>query len=403
MTVNLRINSPLLLEYCSMSVAPGQSRFGKPIGLHIVFLVLTPLLVAILVPWWVFVYGITWQEISGMVALWIVSGMGITVGYHRLFAHCSFKVSPFLRWIAAICGGAAWQGSALQWSSGHRYHHNKVDTDLDPYNAKRGFWWSHMGWIMFEGVHGYEFKNVPDLKKDPVCVWQHKYYLPSSIAFNLGIPALLGWWTGNFWGMMLFAGLVRVVLVHHFTFFINSLAHIMGSQPWSEANTSRDNWLISLFTFGEGYHNYHHAFAGDYRNGPKAYNFDPSKWLIWILAKLGLAYDLRRIADDVVLRRQFDESLMQLDLSSGISDTTIAQDFQLGLDSLQQRIEQVLVDLRDSRQRFSDILDAYHLGEEGVSRKHVRSRRKLFRQTRRKAKRMLREWESVLRGYKAAA
>jgi len=376
---------------------------GKPIRLHIAFLLITPLAAAILVPWWAMTHGITWTEISAMMALWIVTGMGITVGYHRMFAHCSFKVPAPLRFFAAIFGGAAWQGSAMQWSSGHRYHHNKVDTDLDPYNAKRGFWWSHMGWVMFEGAHGDKFENTPDLKKDPICVWQHKYYMHSSVAFNLAVPALLGWWLNDFWGIMLFAGLTRVVFVHHFTFFINSLAHIFGTQPWGEANTSRDNWFLSLLTFGEGYHNYHHAFAGDYRNGPKAHNFDPSKWVIWVLAKLGLASDLRRVADDVILRRQFDESLGQLSLSNTDDDTTLAEDFRSGLDQLKQRIEQSLVELRDARKHFVEALTDYRKGKMGISRKQVKLKKQSFKETRRQAKRMLREWENALHGLKAAA
>jgi stearoyl-CoA desaturase (delta-9 desaturase) len=152
-----------------------------------------------------------------------------------------------------------------------------------------------------------DFSNVGDLLRDPICKWQHDHYYKITILFNLGVPILLGLLFGDVWGMLLFAGLVRVVLVHHFTFSINSFAHIFGSQSWSKDNSSRDSWTLSLFTFGEGYHNYHHAFETDYRNGPRWYNFDPSKWLVWCLSRVGLTRDMRRTPTDVILRRRFEE------------------------------------------------------------------------------------------------
>lgn len=107
--------------------------------------------------------------------------------------------------------------------------------------------------------------------------------------------------------MIVIAGFLRVVVVQHFTFCINSLAHLWGSQPWSSANTSKDNWALSLLTLGEGYHNYHHSFESDYRNGVRWYAYDPSKWLIWLLSKLGMSHDLKRTPEDLVLRKRFEE------------------------------------------------------------------------------------------------
>ena len=200
---------------------PNPNR-GQAIWLHIVFLCITPLLAVVLVPWWAFTHGITSTEIIAMVSLWGISGLGITVGYHRLFSHRSFEAPAIVRFVAAILGGAAWQGSVIRWSSGHRHHHTKVDTDLDPYNAKRGFWWSHMGWIFFRNGIDESFENAPDLKEDPICRWQHRWYMPLSIGFNFGVPIIIGIITNDIWGMLLFAGLVKVVLLHHCTFFINS-------------------------------------------------------------------------------------------------------------------------------------------------------------------------------------
>jgi stearoyl-CoA desaturase (delta-9 desaturase) len=162
-----------------------------------------------------------------------------------------------------------------------------------------------MGWIMVE-KQANDFSNVGDLMRDPICKWQHDHYYKITIPFNLGVPILLGLLFGDVWGMLLFAGLVRVVMVHHITFSINSFAHIFGSQSWSKDNSARDSWALSLFTFGEGYHNYHHAFETDYRNGPRWYNFDPSKWLVWCLSRVGLTRDMRRTPTDVILRRKFE-------------------------------------------------------------------------------------------------
>ena len=362
---------------------PNPNR-GKPIWLHILFLTLTPLAMAILVPWWAMTHGITGAEILVMFLLWGISGLGITVGYHRLFSHRSFEAPAIIRLLSAILGGAAWQGSVIRWSSGHRHHHGKVDTDGDPYNAKRGFWWSHVGWIFFKNSIDDDFENVPDLKKDAICRWQHRWYMPLSTGFNLGVPALIGWFTGDLWGMLLFGCLVKVVLLHHCTFFINSLAHISGSQPWSIANTSKDNWLLSFFTFGEGYHNYHHAYGADYRNGPKAYNFDPGKWLIWCLQWLGLASHLKRVGHDVIYRRRFTESLDRF--SPLPSMASLREKLEYSLDELQQARKDMLVSMREfQEQRVADHKTA------------MKERKRAFRMARKQAKRVLKEWEFALR------
>lgn len=273
---------------------------------NVVFLTLTPLLSFILVPIYFWQVGFSWAPIISMIVLWLMTGLGITAGYHRLFSHRTYKASAPVRLAFAMLGGAAWQNSVVEWCSDHRRHHRLVDTDGDPYNAQRGFWWSHIGWVMVEKQVN-DFSNVGDLLRDPICKWQHDHYYKITIPFNLGVPILLGLIFGDVWGMLLFAGLVRVVMVHHITFSINSFAHIFGSQSWSKDNSARDSWALSLFTFGEGYHNYHHAFETDYRNGPRWYNFDPSKWLVWCLSRVGLTRDMRRTPTDVILRRRFEE------------------------------------------------------------------------------------------------
>ena len=128
-----------------------------------------------------------------------------------------------------------------------------------------------------------DFSNIPDLKKDPMLAFQHRYYLPLALATNFGLPLLAGLLFHDVWGMLILAGVLRLVWSHHVTFFINSLAHMWGSRPYTEDNSARDNPVLAVITYGEGYHNFHHMFAHDYRNGVRWWQWDPTKWLIAVL------------------------------------------------------------------------------------------------------------------------
>ena len=284
---------------------PNDRQPTQILWVNALFLIGTPVLAAILAPLYISANGIHWSEPVAMFVLWILTGLGITAGYHRMFSHRAWWAPKPVRLAMLILGGAAWQNSVIAWSAGHRYHHRDVDTDDDPYTISRGFWYAHMLWVIIKGARHDDFDNVPDLWKDPLCVWQHKHYNAISIAFNLGVPLLLGILINNILGMLLWAGLLRIVVVHHATFFINSLAHMWGSRPWTQEHTARDNAILAFFTFGEGYHNFHHTFPGDYRNGVRWWQFDPTKWLIWTLDRLGLATDLKRSSFDRRLRRRW--------------------------------------------------------------------------------------------------
>ncbi len=227
--------------------------------------------------------------------LLMCTGYAITMGYHRLWSHRAFKAHWSIRVVCAFFGAGALQNSILNWSADHRNHHKSVDNpDVDPYAATRGFWYSHIGWILRDYRSGrHSFIQIKDLERDPVCQFQHRHYLALAITVNLVIPLALGWWHGKLWGTFLLAGIFRIVVNHHLTFFINSLAHIWGRRPYSTKNSSRDNPLLAIFTYGEGYHNYHHSFQYDYRNGIKWYHFDPSKWMIRALSWVGLVNGLR--------------------------------------------------------------------------------------------------------------
>jgi stearoyl-CoA desaturase (delta-9 desaturase) len=162
-----------------------------------------------------------------------------------------------------------------------------------------------MGWILRDYPSGRnDFTNAKDLERDPIVMFQHRWYLPLTLAMNIGLPLALGWAVGDVWGVFLLGGLLRLVVNHHFTWFINSLAHMWGTQPYTDENTARDNPLLAFLTYGEGYHNFHHIFQNDYRNGVKWWHFDPTKWLIATLSWVGLASHLKRVPDLWIQRAQ---------------------------------------------------------------------------------------------------
>jgi len=268
----------------------------KLIWLNISVFLITFIFAALIVPYRAYTYGFDSAEIIMTVLCFIFCGMSITAGYHRLWSHKTYQAHWSLRIIYALGGAFALQNSILHWCSDHRIHHKHVDNnDVDPYSAKRGFWFSHIGWMLRDyQPHRYSnYENVRDLQKDPIVMWQHKHYLLLTIAMNFGVPLIFGLWHGDLINSLLLVGFLRLVLSHHTTFFINSLAHIWGKQTYTEKNTARDNGFLAFLTFGEGYHNFHHIFENDYRNGIRWYHFDPTKWLIKGCQYLGLTYQLR--------------------------------------------------------------------------------------------------------------
>ena len=275
------------------------------------------------VPWYGFTHGYHTAAWIWFVLLVGANGMAITCGYHRLFAHATYEAHPVLKIVYLLFGAMALQNSALIWSAGHRVHHRHIDdNELDPYSAKRGFWFSHIGWMLRHYPSGEpDFRAVRDLERDPLLRLQHRYYIPLTLAMNFGLPLLLGWAGGDMLGMFLLAGVLRLVISHHVTFLINSLAHIWGTQPYTEDNTARDNPVVALLTYGEGYHNFHHMFAHDYRNGVKAWHWDPSKWFIAAMSWFGLAKNLKRVPwfkiQRALLDAQFRRAELQLSSQTG--------------------------------------------------------------------------------------
>jgi len=279
------------------------------------FLIGTTIVTLTAVPLYLWFYGVDAFQVALFFLFFIATGLSITLGYHRLFSHMAFQASWPVRLVTLIFGAAAFENCALAWVSDHRRHHKHVDHDDDPYDISKGFFHAHIGWILFKINPEPPWDNVADLRKDPLVMWQDRFYVPIAVVTSFVLPALLGYWHGGGIGALggfLLGGVARVVAVQHMTFFINSLCHTVGDQPYSNKCSARDSWFMAIFTFGEGYHNYHHEFQHDYRNGVKWWQWDPTKWTIWTLEKVRLVRGLRRVPEDKILLAQLADARRRL-------------------------------------------------------------------------------------------
>ncbi|MBA3651372.1 MAG: fatty acid desaturase [Chthoniobacterales bacterium] len=267
------------------------------------FLIGTLALTLTAVPAYLWFFGLDWFQVTLFFGMIAVCGFSVTLGYHRLFSHMTFQASWPIRLFTLIFGAAAFENSVLMWASEHRRHHKHVDHDEDPYCISKGFFFAHIGWLLFKLNNDEPYDNVPDLQKDKLVMWQDRHVQTIAVVVSFVFPALLGFlwngWSGAL-GAFLLAGVARIVVLQHCTFLINSACHTLGRQPYSTKCSARDSFLLAIFTFGEGYHNYHHEFQHDYRNGVKPWQLDPTKWMIWTFSKLGLVRGLRRVSDDKI-------------------------------------------------------------------------------------------------------
>jgi len=201
-----------------------------------------------------------------------------------------------------IMGTTAFEGSIIWWARDHRAHHRFSDTEKDPYGVDKGLLWAHVGWMFFKKDSKRIGKtDVSDLTSDPIVAWQHRNYSWFSITCGIVIPTLicgLGW--GDWWGGYFYASIIRAVGVLQATWCINSLAHYLGEATYSDQRSSRDSFIVSLITFGEGYHCFHHEFPYDYRNGVKYWAYDPTKWLIFGLSLFGFTFNLKRFPSNEI-------------------------------------------------------------------------------------------------------
>lgn len=259
-----------------------------------IFMITYHLLLFMALPFYFVFATVKLSTVITAIVLLFLTEVSVTAGYHRFYAHRSYKPHKGVEAVMLFFATMAFQSSALFWSHDHRKHHAFVDTDRDPYSIKKGFWYAHMGWI-FEKRKKFDTSIVQDLMKNPWLRYQHNHYVLFAVASNTVVFFIAGVLLQDMIGAFVLVWWLRLFFTHHLTWFINSLAHTWGAQTFSTEFSAVDNYAISMLTCGEGYHNYHHTFASDYRNGIKWYHFDPTKWLIWSLAKCGLASDLNTV------------------------------------------------------------------------------------------------------------
>lgn len=239
---------------------------------------------ALLAPWF-----FSWSALGMLIFLhWLFGSIGICLGYHRLLSHRSFQVPQWLEYIITTIGTLALQGGPMFWVGGHRLHHaHTEDTDKDPYSATRGFWWSHMLWLFYRTPEFADYasykKAAPDLQRVPYYCWLEQNFLLLQIPLGLILYGLGGW------SFVIYGIFLRSVVLWHCTWLINSATHLWGYRNFSVNDNSRNLWWAALLTYGEGWHNNHHANPNVAKAGRRWWEIDVTWWAIQILAFLGLA------------------------------------------------------------------------------------------------------------------
>jgi stearoyl-CoA desaturase (Delta-9 desaturase) len=263
-----------------------------------------------IVCWQVWNEALRWSDVIVFLICYVATALGVTVGFHRLFTHRAFKAKQWVRGTLAILGSAAIEGPIISWVADHRKHHAYADVEGDPHSphvdhghgwkgAFRGLWHAHWGWLFIHTHRGNKKRYAPDLLADPLIRWVDRTFV-LWVTVGLLVPAGLGYLIGGTWQAaltgLLWGGLVRLLVVHHVTYSINSLCHFFGRKDFDTGDESRNLLWLSPFTFGESWHNNHHAFPTSYRHGLRVWQLDISAGVIWLLEKAGLAWDVVRVS-----------------------------------------------------------------------------------------------------------
>ncbi|HJD55296.1 MAG TPA: fatty acid desaturase [Rickettsia endosymbiont of Pyrocoelia pectoralis] len=280
------------------------SKFNKP---AVFALIIYPTILISLLVKYISDYGIGWTEIAFTVSSYYIYNITVGIGLHRLWSHNAYKINKYAEFILVVLSAGTLQGPALSWASNHYKHHAKTDQEGDPHSPLKydnkilGFFWSHLGWML---VGDGSYKSIDRITwakhgRNKSLKWQLKYYWQIAVFMNVIVPLLVGYLIGgtliSAYIAFLFMGLGRF-LQQQATFCVNSLCHFVGSKKYYKG-TAGDIWWMALFLLGENWHNYHHAFPSDYRNGVKWYHFDVHKWIIFLMSKVGLASGLDRTTE----------------------------------------------------------------------------------------------------------
>lgn len=236
----------------------------------------------------VFFVGVSVEAVLLCVGLYVVRMFALTAGYHRYFAHRAFKTSRFFQFVLAVVGTTAVQKGPLWWAAHHRQHHKYTDQEGDIHSpVTDGFWWSHIGWVISTKYDPTDFKGIKDFARYPELRWINKYHLIPAIALAV-VCFLLGGWQWLVWGFV-----VSTVLLYHGTFSVNSLAHMWGTRRYATGDDSRNNFLIALWTGGEGWHNNHHHYMASVKQGFYWWEVDFSYYALRMMSWVRLVWDLR--------------------------------------------------------------------------------------------------------------
>jgi stearoyl-CoA desaturase (delta-9 desaturase) len=295
--------SPTRAGGSARPILDGRRGLAPHIAVYVfVILPLVALVAAVPFAWG---WGLTWVDVGIALVFYVASGLGITVGFHRYFTHGSFKAVRPLRIALALAGSMAMQGPVITWVADHRRHHAFSDKEGDPHSPwlfgtgpvalARGFWHSHMGWL-FDRDQTNAQRFTPDLLADRDIVRVDRLFVLWSVLTLLVPAALGGLLTWSWWGVLtafFWAGLVRVGLLHHVTWSINSICHMIGDQPFAARDHSRNVWPLAVLSFGESWHNLHHADPTCARHGVQRGQVDISARVIWAFEKLGMAHSVR--------------------------------------------------------------------------------------------------------------
>ena len=351
---------------------------------NIAFLTLTPLIGIVGTALYTWQNGFSlWMPILTL-GMYLAVGMSICAGYHRFFSHKSYEAHPAVQVFYALFGAMAAQNSILWWSSSHRVHHKHVDHDWDPYNIQRGFWWAHILWIFYKNDQRDDsFSNSPDLLQNKIVMWQHRWHKVILIVGGFGLPTLIGAAFGDPIAGLLWGGFLRLAVIHHTTFFVNSLAHMIGEPSYNAEVSARDNWGVALLTLGEGYHSFHHRFPADFRNGIQWYQWDPAKWFISGLHAVGLAEELRTTPPPHIEQARLRAALRVVEPRIASSDNPMALEIRRRIDKASEHLERAIALWRQHAEERAN----------GVSESWKTTRRR----ARRYVRQSRRQWKGAMR------
>ena len=287
--------------------APTRADNGPIARAILLFFVFAPPLAVGYAMWQLWNRDVYLVDLATLLVMYFFVQMGVTVGYHRYLTHRGFVAPQWLKFLLLVCGSMSVEGPALTWASTHLEHHAKSDREGDPHSPLDGFWHAHFGWLI-DGFKNDPVKYGHWLLKDPIVVFVSRTFW-LWVVLSLAIPFAIDGWRGLLWG-----GIVRIFLVHHVTWSVNSVCHTFGSRPFRTGDMSTNNWIVALLSGGEGWHNNHHAFQRSAFHGLHWWQPDFSGWLIRTLEVLGVVKDVQRVTPEQMRKRLTQSGMTEAEL-----------------------------------------------------------------------------------------